>query len=361
MKKIITNVIAAAVLIGVGCIAGHHLTCTPKNDTPHDTNVVVDLPSWQKDKANEIQSYLQTITDSISGKFVPPEDRIATFDMDGTFLLEQPFAMDVLILEYHIHKNMSNDTLLNKKLDTFLSRVDSAKKMSEDDYKTLDTLKMRAFDKLPEDSIAEIAYRFMLTDVKDSIRFRGHRYVDMFYKPMLELFRELQKYGFKVFVVSGADRTGLWGCIKALKEKYPEYGLQLDRINLIGSDWMLDAVGDSTNNPNYIFQIRDQVARKGDTLITSIKMQKVINIYRHIGKPPIFSGGNTDGDFSMLNMAMGDSSAKHKAILIWHDDDKREYKYNTEKKASKNWADTAKLYGWTLVSMKDDFKNIFLK
>ena len=361
MKKIITNVIAAAVLIGVGCIAGHHLTCTPKNDTPHDTNVVVDLPSWQKDKANEIQSYLQTITDSISGKFVPPEDRIATFDMDGTFLLEQPFAMDVLILEYHIHKNMPDSISLNQELDSFLSRVESAGGMQEGDYKTLDDLKMRAFDKFPEDSIAEIAYRFMLTDVKDSIRFRGHRYVDMFYKPMLELFRELQKYGFKVFVVSGADRTGLWGCIKALKEKYPEYGLQLDRINLIGSDWVLDAVRDSTNNPNYIFQIRDQVARKGDTLITSIKMQKVINIYRHIGKPPIFSGGNTDGDFSMLNMAMGDSSAKHKAILIWHDDDKREYKYNTEKKASKNWADTAKLYGWTLVSMKDDFKNIFLK
>ena len=172
MKKIITNVIATAVLIGVGCIAGHHLTCTPKNDTPHDTNVVVDLPSWQKDKANEIQNYLDTITDSIS---------------------------------------------LNQELDSFLSRVESAGGMQEGDYKTLDDLKMRAFDKLPEDSIAEIAYRFMLTDVKDSIRFRGHRYVDMFYKPMLELFRELQKYGFKVFVVSGADRTGLWGCIKALK------------------------------------------------------------------------------------------------------------------------------------------------
>ena len=361
MNKNITNAIVAAALIGVGCIAGHHMTCPPKNVTPQNSKVVVDLPSWKGKITTEIQNYLDTITDSMSSEFVPPEDRIATFDMDGTFLLEQPFAMDVLILEYHIHKNMSNDTLLNKKLDTFLSRVDSAKKMSEDDYKTLDTLKMRAFDKLPEDSIAEIAYRFMLTDVKDSSRFRGYQYVDMFYKPMLELFHERQKNGFKVFVVSGADRTGLWGCIKALKEKYPEYGLQLDRINLIGSDWMLDAVGDSTNNPNYIFQIRDQVARKGDTLITSIKMQKVINIYRHIGKPPIFSGGNTDGDFSMLNMAMGDSSAKHKAILIWHDDDRREYKYNTEKKASKDWADTAKLYGWTLVSMKDDFKEIFLK
>lgn len=358
MKKIITNVIAAAVLIGVGCIAGHHLTCTPKNDTPHDTNVVVDLPSWQKDKANEIQNYLDTITDSMSSEFVPPEDRIATFDMDGTFLLEQPFAMDVLILEYHIHKNMPDSISLNQELDSFLSRVESAGGMQEGDYKTLDDLKMRAFDKLPEDSIAEIAYRFMLTDVKDSIRFRGHRYVDMFYKPMLELFRELQKYGFKVFVVSGADRTGLWGCIKALKEKYPEYGLQLDRINLIGSDWVLDAVRDSTNNPNYIFQIRDQVARKGDTLITSIKMQKVINIYRHIGKPPIFSGGNTDGDFSMLNMAMGDTTKNRMSLLIWHDDAKREYNYNTDKP---DWEANVQKYGWTLVSMKDDFKNIFLK
>ena len=124
---------------------------------------------------------------------------------------------------------------------------------------------------------------------------------------------------------------------------------------------MLDAVGNTNNDPSYIFQLRDKVVRKGDTLITSIMMQKVINIYRHIGKPPIFSGGNTDGDFSMLNMAMGDSSAKHKAILIWHDDDYREYKYNTDGEVSKDWAETAKFYGWTLVSMKNDFKKIFLK
>ena len=138
MNKNITNAIVAAALIGVGCIAGHHMTCPPKNVTPQNSKVVVDLPSWKGKITTEIQNYLDTITDSMSSEFVPPEDRIATFDMDGTFLLEQPFAMDVLILEYHIHKNMSNDTLLNKKLDTFLSRVDSAKKMSEDDLSVFD-------------------------------------------------------------------------------------------------------------------------------------------------------------------------------------------------------------------------------
>ena len=360
MKKIIINSIITIFLIGIGYFIGFSQN-TPSPQEPHKK---IDrskaLQSWKDCDGcvrTQILDYLDNITDPELKAYVNPEDRIATFDMDGTFLMEKPFAMDVLILEYHIHKNMKDSTSLNNKLDTFLSRVDSVGYMTEDDYKTLDSLKMRAFDKLPEDSIAEIAYKFMLTDVKDSIRFRGHRYVDMFYKPMLELFSELQKNEFKVFVVSGADRTGLWGCIKALKEKHPEYNLQLDRLNLIGSDWVLDAVGNTNNDPSYIFQHRDQVARKGDTLVTSIMMQKVINIYRHIGKPPIFSGGNTDGDFSMLNMAMGDSSAKHKAILIWHDDDYREYKYST----SEDWAKKIEQYGWIKVSMKDNFKKIFLK
>lgn len=174
---------------------------------------------------------------------------------------------------------------------------------------------------------------------------------------MLELFQHLQKYDFKIFVVSGSDRSILWGCIKALKEVYPSYKFQLDRIQLIGSDWNLKAKKMTSKNSDYIFQKEDEVVRDTSMLATSIKMQKVINIYRLIGKYPVFSGGNTDGDFSMLNMALRDTTKKRMSIIIWHDDDSREYAYNQKE----DWANKVKQYGWTLVSMKKEFNSIYIK
>lgn len=356
--KIITTIIAVA-FGGIGFFAGQNFVCESKAETPELTKVEA-LASWNSDSngvRNKILSYLQKVTsDSTSPDFIPPEDRIATFDMDGTFLTERPFAMDYLVVEYRIRKELSDNKILNSKLDTLLQNIGPSYIFEDDDYDYLDNLKKEAFANVPEDSIVQTAYKFMKTDVKDSVKFSGYRNVDLFYKPMLELFAELQRNKFKVFVVSGSDRSVVWGCIKALKEEYPEYNLELERLNLIGSDWELKAQNDSLGDGGYIFNIGEQVSRGGKTLATSIKMQKVINIYRQVGKYPVFSGGNTDGDFSMLNMALSNTSKNRMSIFIWHDDD-REYVYNMDEK----WEEKAQKYGWTLVSLKNEFKNIFVK
>ena len=374
MKKA-TLFILAIFLLGIGFFAGNSLSDNqPTNTTVQcdttQTPVQIDtthkklpilwpLMSWNNctDCVREkILDYLKAITsDTNSNDYVKPEDRIATFDMDGTFLTEKPFSMDFLVTKYQID-SVLKDPVLGKQINKIIKDYPTGD-FDEKTYAKLDILKKKAFGGVSEDSIAETAYKFMTTGAYDTKKFPNFKNGELFYVPMLELFQHLQKYDFKIFVVSGSDRSILWGCIKALKEVYPSYKFQLDRIQLIGSDWNLKAKKMTSKNSDYIFQKEDEVVRDTSMLATSIKMQKVINIYRQIGKYPVFSGGNTDGDFSMLNMALRDTTKKRMSIIIWHDDDSREYAYNQKE----DWANKVKQYGWTLVSMKKEFNSIYIK
>ena len=248
--------------------------------------------------------YVEDVTNKNSTNYIPVEDRIATFDMDGTFLTEKPFSMDFLVTKYQID-SVLKDPVLGKQINKIIKDYPTGD-FDEKTYAKLDILKKKAFGGVSEDSIAETAYKFMTTGAYDTKKFPNFKNGELFYVPMLELFQHLQKYDFKIFVVSGSDRSILWGCIKALKEVYPSYKFQLDRIQLIGSDWNLKAKKMTSKNSDYIFQKEDEVVRDTSMLATSIKMQKVINIYRQIGKYPVFSGGNMNVR-STVTLACGSS------------------------------------------------------
>lgn len=373
MKKA-TLLILAIFLLGIGFFAGNTLSDNQQKNTPikRDTiiipndstkevlPVILPLTTWKSCAGcvrEKIIDYITAITSNTkSNDYVKPEDRIATFDMDGTFLTEKPFSMDFLVTKYQID-SVLKDPVLSIKINKIIKDYPTGN-FDEKTYARLDILKKKAFGGVSEDSIAETAYKFMKTGAYDTVKFPGIKNGELFYAPMLELFQYLQEHHFKIFVVSGSDRSILWGCIKALKEFYPSYKFHLDRIQLIGSDWNLKATKMKSKNSEYVFQMEDEVVRDTSMLATSIKMQKVVNIYRQIGKYPVFSGGNTDGDFSMLNMAIRDTTKKRMSIIIWHDDDAREYSYYYE---HPDWADTIAKYKWTKVSMKNEFNSIYIK
>lgn len=115
----------------------------------------------------------------------------------------------------------------------------------------------------------------------------------------------------------------------------------------------------SATEGNTIFEPDDELIRGLGFTQSSVKINKAYNIYHQIGICPILACGNSDGDFSMLNYAKSNPNYKSLALLINHDDDIREYAYNTTERAE--WDAYAEEYGWNVVSMKDEFEVIFLK
>lgn len=208
-----------------------------------------------------------------------------------------------------------------------------------------------AFQGMSQEDFVAYMSRFMQEEKPD---FPGLSYEDCFYKPMLELIQYLQDNDFTVYIVSGSERGVIWGAASE--------AVNLPRSQMIGADITLAATGDksaSEASKPYILEPDDTLDRELGFTQRSLNMSKVYNIFRQIGIRPIFACGNTDGDFSMLNYAKYNPDHAGIAFLINHDDDVREYRYNTSERAERDAL--ADQYGWHVISMKNEFDTVFLK
>lgn len=311
----------------------------------------------------KIEAFVKDITNEKGDHFVPVEDRIATFDMDGTILCEEPDSYDFLVAVDYIQKERADDKQIISALNDLLkmkaelpellkkAKTDKERAKIQNAYWDLyDEVIPHAFDGVPEDVAEEYTETYMKTNKQ--AKFENLKCSNTFYLPMLELIQYLQENDFQVYVVSGSMTSIIRGCVKSCES---EIALNLESNQMIGSLTSIDASGNKANDSDYVFQPDDEVVRGGTlSKVTDVNMQKVRNIYWQIGKVPIFACGNTDGDFSMLNYA-ATNEYPHMSALIWHDDDKREYEYNTSDAWKKNCTD----YNWLRVSMKDEWSEVF--
>lgn len=163
-------------------------------------------------------------------------------------------------------------------------------------------------------------------------------YKYLFYIPMVELIEYLLKEDFQIFISSGSMTGFLRG---ACKEHLP-----LESSHIIGSRVELEySFEDSTTN----------FLRKEKIVYNNNADGKALGIYTHIGKPPIIAIGNTWGDVQMLRYAQS-NNLPHLILVVNHDDSRREYEYYDDK-----LLELSKQNGWIIISMKEDFKNIFIK
>ncbi len=308
------------------------------------------LDAWSDNSPNKqrIITFVKEITDRNSKNFVPEEDRIATFDMDGTIACEQPLWIELASAEYKIMNDMKD----RKGLVAEVAKLNKDLKQSPEPSETgqlIDDVTSQAFLNMSEEDYVNYVQKFMSTN---KIEFTNLQYKDTFYKPMLELIDYLMLNKFQVYIVSGSERGSVWG---ACMESIPD----IPRSHEIGSDIVLKPLNQTDPSDNqYIYAHDDNLIRQGNFSQKDLKLGKVYNIYHQIGQKPILAFGNTDGDFSMLNYA---KSNKYKSIsfLLCHDDNSREYDYNVNQRAQ--WDKEAKSNGWNVVSMKNEFKQIFLK
>ena len=299
------------------------------------------LPSWNDTAPKQsVTSFVEKVTKEGSADFVPPAERIAVFDNDGTLWSEQPmyfqlfFAIDRIKALAPQHPEWKDKepfaSLLKGDVKAALAGGEHA--LVQIVMATHAGLTTEEFEKVVNDWISTAKHPKT-----------GKLYTEMVYQPMLELLTYLRANGFKTFIVSGGGIEFM----RPWAEKV--YGIPPEQV--IGSSGGLK------------YELRDgkpaliklpEIAHNDD------KDGKPVGIQRHIGRRPIFAAGNSDGDFQMLEWTTSGKGPRF-GMIIHHTDAEREFAYDRESHIGKlaKGLDESAAKGWTVVSMKDDWKTIF--
>jgi phosphoglycolate phosphatase-like HAD superfamily hydrolase len=299
------------------------------------------LPSWNDGVAKQaIVVFVEKVTKEGSPDFVPPNERIATFDNDGTLWAEQPMYFQFLFAMDRI-KALGAQHPEWKTQEPFKSVLAA-------DIKGLLATGEKGFLQIIARTHAGMTTAEFEQIVRDWFKTARHPrfnrpYNQLVYQPMLELLAYLRANGFKTFVVSG-------GGVEFMRVFASEaYGIPPAQI--VGSMGKL----------KYEMQNgKPALIKLPEVLFIDDKQGKPEGIQNFIGQRPVFAFGNSDGDQQMLEWTAGGSGTRFMA-LVHHDDAEREWAYDRKSHIGtldKAW-DEANAKGWTVVSMKDDWKNIF--
>jgi phosphoserine phosphatase len=315
------------------------------------------IPSWNEGPIKDrIITFVKNITDPNNPtSYIPPKDRIAVFDNDGTLWSEKPFpfqgffALDRLEEIYNNNNNnnssnyeITNNTLVNKILN---KNISSLNELTEKDIMNIllithSNISQTEFDK----------------NVTDWAKIAKHPetkrlFVNMVYQPLLELLDYLRSNDFKIFIVSGGGIDFMRQALSSV------YGIPPEQI--IGSSIKYEYIDEVNANESTDVEYNGTsfILRKAELNSFNNDYEKPANIQLHIGKVPIIAVGNSDGDLQMLEYADDNNpTGKSLKILIHHDDPIREFSYD---KGAEKVLEESKKRNWNIVSMKDDFTIIF--
>ncbi len=329
-------------------------TSCSKNDD--DNNVEVPATKnyftlWNQCEAlSALQEFVEDVTNPGSKNYIKPEDRIATFDMDGTFVGElYPTYLEYNLLEYRAlddpdYRDQAPDDV-REAAQEIRDFVRQGKKLPDhfDMKHALAAAKAYAGMTLAEFDAYVKAYAALPAN-----GFSGMTYGQSFYKPMLEVFDYLKAKGFTFYVVSGSDRFICRALVEAI-------GIEPNRV--IGMDVKLRSTSQGTvEGVNYTMGKEEDLVRTDELIIKNLKTNKVLQITQEIGKVPVLSFGNSGGDCSMHNFCLSNTEHRSAAFMLIADDDARDHA-NREKALTlgQQWRDA----GYHVISMRDDFKTIY--
>ena len=299
------------------------------------------LPSWNDTAPKQsIVAFVEKVSKEGTPDFVPPAERIAVFDNDGTLWAEQPmyfqlfFALDRVKALAPQHPEWKDKepfaSLLKGDVKAALAGGERA--LAQIVMATHAGLTTEEFEKVVTDWISTAKHPTT-----------GKLYSEMVYQPMLELLTYLRANNFKTFIVSGGGIEFM----RPWTEKV--YGIPPEQV-----------IGSSIKTK---FELRDGtpvLARLPELNFIDDKEGKPVAIQQHIGRRPIMAFGNSDGDFQMLEWTTAGKGPRL-ALIVHHDDAQREYAYDRGSHIGKleKGLDEAPQRGWSIISMKNDWKNIY--
>ena len=293
------------------------------------------LPSWaERAPKRRILDFVARVTEKGGPDYVPPAERIATFDNDGTLWQEKLLYVQFAFLFHEIDRMAPNHPEW-KKTQPFQAAL-------EHDFEAIDKLGLQAgltlllttHTGMTQQEFARRAADFFTTARHP----RYHRrYTELVYQPMLELLDLLRAHDFRIFIVSG-------GTVELIRSFAGDvYGIPPE--NVVGTSF------------RYRFEAEPapgRIWREPKIVSFNDRGEKPANIQLHIGRRPILAVGNSDGDIQMLEFAP--RSRPHLALLVHHDDAAREYDYD---EGAEEALKLAEANGWQVISIKDDFLRVF--
>ncbi|MFL5192773.1 MAG: HAD family hydrolase [Microvirga sp.] len=299
------------------------------------------LPSWNDGPAKQaIVAFVTDVTREGSPDFVPPSERVATFDNDGTLWIEQPIYVQFAYALERV-RALAPQHPEWKETQPF-------KAVLEGDMSALAAAGEKGAVEIVAATHAGMTPDEFKQQVKEWLATAKHprferRYEELVYQPMLEVLTYMRANGFKTFIVSGGGIE----FIRAFAEK--SYGIPPDQI--VGSSIVTK------------FERRDgrpTLFRLPEVNFVDDGPGKPVGINQHIGLRPIAAFGNSDGDLQMLQWTT-EAGGRRLGVVVHHTDAEREYAYDRNSKVGHldKALDAASVDRWTVVDMKRDWKTIF--
>ena len=310
------------------------------------TAVDVSLASWNDTPTRAaITDFVAQVTQPDSPHFVLPEGRVAVFDNDGTLWTEKPLPIQADFLLRRIGEMGAADPSLTSRQPwkavaekdyAWLSGVITKHYNGDDsDLKVLAGGILQAYEGATIEEFERIASDFLHTSNHPTL----HRpYVACGFRPMVELLQYLAAHQFTSFIASGGGRDFM----RTISQEC--YGIPPERV--IGSSVSLE------------FREVEGVAQIVHTAKPDLfddGPEKPVRIWSRVGRRPILAGGNANGDIPMLAFA-GSAGGPALRLLVLHDDAEREFDYTA---GAEKALERASREGWTVVSVKNDWKTVF--
>lgn len=300
------------------------------------------LPSWRDGPAKRaIFTAIRRAVRQGTPDFVPPAERIAVFDNDGTLWVEQPIYTQFVFALDRLREVASRDPALAEREPFKAALAGDMRAVMAGGERALAEIVMVTHAGMSPEAFNALVVQWMATARHP--RF-DKPYTQLIYQPMLEVMRLLRREGFAVWIVTGGGQE----FVRAFSG--PTYGVALDRVvgSTIKTEFRLSADG------------RSEILRLPAIEAVDDGPGKPVGINRFIGRRPIIAFGNSDGDIEMLQYTTGVLRPRL-GMFVHHDDGVREYAYDRETHVGRldRGLDLAPRNGWPLISMKNDWLRIF--
>lgn len=312
-----------------------------RDNRENKANSETPLALWNEGAAKTAIIDFVTKTTTIgSPDFIPLPDRIACFDNDGTLWCEQPLYSQMLFVADRIHELAPSHPEW-KTVEPFKSVLaGEVKKALAGSNDAAFILIAAAQSGITADAFDSIANRWIHTAIHPKTK---NTFIHTTYQPMIELLNYLRENSYKTYIVSGSGQDFMrqW--------TLEAYGISSEQV-----------IGSSLKGRYEVVNDRGQIIKIPELNFLVDTESKPIAIYQQIGKRPVFTVGNSDGDYAMLQYTTSGKGPRF-GMIIHHTDSIREYAYDRGSSIGKleKGLDDAAQNKWVIVDMKNEWKEIF--
>jgi phosphoglycolate phosphatase-like HAD superfamily hydrolase len=325
------------------------LVVTQRSEAAHaQTSEGAALASWNDGPSKQaILDFVRETTDQGSAKFVPVEDRVATFDQDGTLWVEHPIYSQVVYCLERVPAVVAQNPALRD--------AEPFKTVLSGDREAVAKLSLHELEKILAATLTGMTTDEFSAEAKKWLETAKHPrwgrlYTELVYQPMLEVLQYLRDNAFKTYIVTGGGQD----FVRLYSQRV--YGIPLEHV--VGSAGATQFGYDKAGRPI--------LTKEPKLLLNDDNAGKPEGIHLMIGRRPYAAFGNSAGDREMLEYT-GAGEGARLTMLVLHDDAQREYAYgpalglpDTKVGAfPPSLYDEAKEKGWSVISMKNDWRRVF--